>query len=191
MIRPQGAKMKRLIFAGIFACVTLAGGAAALAQEHPSVVAGASETEAKKLYDDLGQGKKVLVLDVRSPKEFEQGHIPGAINIPAEELSKRIQALKLSPNTVIVTMCEHGGRSSRASLELRKLGFRTTSFCRLEEWKKAGYKVEKTRPKAQTTPGPHKFTCHHYCQSDKEVADLSEKCDCACNKPYRDCMGTT
>jgi rhodanese-related sulfurtransferase len=182
--------MNRLILAGICMGVTLAGGALALAQEHPSVAAGASETEAKKLYDELGQGKKVLVLDVRTPKEFAQGHIPGAVNIPAEELSRRIPELKLSPDTVIVTVCEHGGRSSRASLELKRLGFKSTSFCRLEGWRKSGYKIEKAGPRAQTAPATHKFTCRHYCQSEKEVADLSEKCECACDKPYRDCRGS-
>jgi len=179
--------MKRVVLAGTWMLVGLLSVAFLSAQEHPPVTADAQETAAKKLYDDLAQGKKILVVDVRSAKEFAEAHVPGATNIPVEELSKRILELKVSKDTVIVTVCEHGGRSSRAALELEKLGYQTTSFCRLDSWKKAGYKVENSEQKSQAAPGRHKFTCHHYCQSDKEVADLDEKCDCACGKAYSDC----
>jgi len=172
----------------LFSVVLLVAAAAGLAQQHAPVAPGAKETQAEKLRDELGSGKKVLVIDVRDAKEFAEGHVPGAINIPASELGKRLVEMKVSKDTMIVTMCEHGGRSSRASLELEKLGYKTTSFCRLEGWKKAGYKTETTKTKSEAAPGKYKFTCHHYCQSEKEVADLDEKCDCTCDKPYRECM---
>ena len=172
----------------LFSIVLLVAASAGQAQQHAPVAPGAQETQAEKLRDELGMGKKVLIIDVRDAKEFAEGHVPGAINIPVSELSKRLPEMKVSKDTIIVTMCEHGGRSSRASLEIEKLGYKTTSFCRLEGWKKAGYKTETTESKSQAAPGKHKFTCHHFCQSEKEVSDLDEKCDCACGKPYRECM---
>jgi rhodanese-related sulfurtransferase len=161
------------------------------AGQHAPVAPGANETQAAKLHEELGQGKQVLIIDVRDAKEFAAGHVPGAINIPVAELAKRIAEMKVPKDTVIVTVCEHGGRSSRAALELQKLGFKTTSFCRLDEWKKAGYKTEKREQRSQATPGMHKFTCHHYCQSEKEVATLDDVCDCGCQKPYHECMKET
>ena len=172
----------------LFSVVLLVAAPAGQAQQHAPVAPGAKETQAEKLREELGMGKKVLIIDVRDAKEFAEGHVPGAINIPAAELGKRLPKMKVSKDTMIVTMCEHGGRSSRASLELEKLGYKTTSFCRLEGWKKAGYKTETSEPKSQVAPDRHKFTCHHYCQSEKEVADVDEKCDCTCDKPYRECM---
>jgi rhodanese-related sulfurtransferase len=50
--------------------------------------------------------------------------------------------MKVSKDTTLVTMCEHGGRSSRAALELEKLGYKTASYCTLDSWKKCGYKIE-------------------------------------------------
>lgn len=112
------------------------------ALQHAPVAAGASETAAQKLQQDLDGKAKLLVIDVRSPQEYAQGHVPGAINIPFEDLQKKMEEMKVPKDTTLVTMCEHGGRSSRAALELRKLGYKTSSFCRLDAWKKEGYKLE-------------------------------------------------
>ena len=120
----------------------LASGSLAALQEHPAIVTGAPETPAKTLREELGSSEKILVIDVRSAKEYAAGHIPGAINIPFEDLSRKIAALKVPKDTTIVTMCEHGGRSSRAVVELQKLGYKASSFCRLESWRKERYKVE-------------------------------------------------
>ncbi len=159
--------------------------------QHAPVAPGAAETPAEKLHRELGQGKKVLIIDVREAKEYAAGHVPGAINIPVAELGKRIAEIKPPKDTVIVTVCEHGGRSSRASLELQKLGYKTTSFCTLDSWRKAGYRTEKAKETSRATPGMYKFICHHYCQSEKEVANLDEMCDCGCHKRYRECMQET
>ncbi len=167
--------------------VLSAGPSLSALEEHQAIAPGSPETPARKLQTDLAAGKKVLVIDVRSPKEYEEGHVAGAVNIPLDELSKKIAGMKLPQDTVIVTMCDHGGRSSRAAMTLEKLGFKTSSFCRLEDWKKQGFKLEKGAKKAEATP-VYKFTCHHYCLADKEVVDLDEMCDCACRKPYRECM---
>jgi len=157
--------------------------------QHAPVAPDAQETAAGKLSAELEQGKKILIIDVRLPKEFDAGHVPGAVNIRVEELSKRIAEMKVSKDTTIVTMCEHGGRSSRAALELQKLGYKTTSFCRLDSWKKEGHRLGKAEEKARPTAKVYRFYCQHSCLSYVETTDLaqvSEHCDCA--KPYRECM---
>jgi rhodanese-related sulfurtransferase len=117
------------------------------AQQHAPIAPNAQETGAKILFQELGQGKKILILDVREPKEYDAGHVPGAINIPIAALSKRLAEMKVPKDTTIVTMCEHGGRSSRAALELQKLGYKTSSFCRIDSWKKEGHRLEKGEEK--------------------------------------------
>ena len=114
-----------------------------LAAQHAPVEKGAPEIEATRLHDQLEQGEKLLVIDVRTPQEFETGHVPGAVNVPVDEIGQKIGEMKLAKDTTIVTICEHGGRSSRAANELHKMGYKTTSFCRMDTWRDKNYKVEK------------------------------------------------
>lgn len=90
----------------------------------------------------MGKNENILVIDVSSRRGFATGHVPGAVNIPADELATRLKKMKVSKDTILVTMCEHGGRSSRAAVELQKLGYHTASYCALDSWKKCGYKME-------------------------------------------------
>jgi phage shock protein E len=63
-----------------------------------------------------------LVLDVRSPEEFAQGHVPGAKNIPHDQVARR--AAELGPtSTPIVLYCKSGRRSAAAIEALRGLGY--------------------------------------------------------------------
>jgi len=168
---------------------TIAAAAQPAEKKHAPPAKGAPETSAAELSRELGGGKKVLVIDVRSPKEFESGHVPGAVNIPIEDLSKRIGEMAVPTDTTIVTVCEHGGRSSRAVLELQKLGYKSSSFCKLESWKKEGHKTETGAGKAQKSSKVHRFYCQHSCLSYVETTDLDQICErCDCGKPYRECM---
>jgi rhodanese-related sulfurtransferase len=115
---------------------------AAQGQQHAPVDKDARQTSAEDLQKALGKDAKILVIDVRSAQEFATGHIPGAVNIPIDDLAKKLEEMKVTKDTTLVTMCEHGGRSSRAALELRKLGYKTASFCTLDSWKKCGYRIE-------------------------------------------------
>ena len=140
--------MKRIFILGIISFV-LSGVFPLAAAQHAPVDKSAPETAAARLHEELGQGSKVLVIDVRAPKEFATGHVPGAVNIPSEELGKKIRVMKVPKDTTIVTVCEHGGRSSRAAAELQAMGYKTSSFCRLDGWKEKSYKVETSDAKTK------------------------------------------
>ncbi|MEJ2007346.1 MAG: rhodanese-like domain-containing protein [Acidobacteriota bacterium] len=135
--------MKRMVSSGILMLFALTTLVLALPEQHPSVSPGAKETRASQLHSMLGHNGKVMVIDVRTPEEYARGHIPEAVNIPINELPAKIQQMHVSKETTIVTMCDHGGRSSRAALELQKMGYKTTSFCRIDSWQKDGYKIKK------------------------------------------------
>jgi MFS family permease len=70
-----------------------------------------------------------VVIDVRSPDEYAQAHVDGALNIPLDVLADR--AAELTPNAVLITACgKGGGRSERAAALLRALGFASVrSLC--------------------------------------------------------------
>ncbi|RAL22273.1 rhodanese-like domain-containing protein [Lujinxingia litoralis] len=63
-----------------------------------------------------------LLLDVRTPAEFNERHIPGALNIPLQELQARQGELPEQARPIVV-YCRSGNRSSQARNYLRSQGF--------------------------------------------------------------------
>lgn len=61
------------------------------------------------------------ILDVRSPAEFAQGHVKGAVNIPLDQLQR--STAKVPKGRPVITCCLSGGRSGVAEGILRKQGF--------------------------------------------------------------------
>jgi phage shock protein E len=71
----------------------------------------------KKLVKD----PSTVIVDVRSPWEFEAKHIPGAKNIPLEELPNKIEEFKSFHHPVVV-YCRSGNRSGMAASILKQNG---------------------------------------------------------------------
>jgi rhodanese-related sulfurtransferase len=65
----------------------------------------------------------LLVLDVRSAAEFDEGHLPGAINIPHDAIGKRIGELGTPDERDLVVYCRSGRRSALALAVLKEAGF--------------------------------------------------------------------
>jgi rhodanese-related sulfurtransferase len=61
------------------------------------------------------------VVDVRTPKEFESGHVAGARNIPVQDLDDRMS--ELSKDAPVILYCQSGMRSASAARLLRRSGF--------------------------------------------------------------------
>lgn len=76
----------------------------------------------QELYQDSQNNKALLILDVRSLEEFNQGHIKDALNISVEQIDKESMRL-YNKNIKLVVYCRSGNRSSQAALKLRNLGF--------------------------------------------------------------------
>ena len=62
-----------------------------------------------------------LIIDVRSPQEFDQGHIKGSKNIPLNIIQREISSLKKT-NKPIITVCQSGARSGMAKSMLKSAG---------------------------------------------------------------------
>lgn len=64
-----------------------------------------------------------LVLDVREPSEFADGHIHKAKHVPLGALSKRLGELEKFKDQTVIAVCRSGARSAQACRLLRKAGF--------------------------------------------------------------------
>ena len=67
--------------------------------------------------------KNYIILDVRRPDEYVEGHIPGAINVPNEEIGTSEIAELPDKSQLILIYCRSGRRSKEASEKLVKLGY--------------------------------------------------------------------
>ncbi len=100
----------------------------------------------QQLHERLAGKDKPLLLDVRPAGDFngEQGHIPGALNIPLEQLAQRLDELIPYLEKTITIVCRTDRRSAKAALLLGKHGFADVHVVQggMTAWNQAGYPVE-------------------------------------------------
>ena len=65
----------------------------------------------------------VVLVDVRSPQEYREGHLKGAILIPEYELISKHSKTFKSKDEAIIVYCSNGLRSKKAQRKLEKLGY--------------------------------------------------------------------
>jgi len=76
----------------------------------------------------------VKLVDVRTPEEFAMGHVPGALNIPHNEMGRRHAEIG-PPSTPVVLYCRSGNRSGQAASVLHHRGFGLVyDFQRWDRW---------------------------------------------------------
>jgi hydroxyacylglutathione hydrolase len=101
----------------------------------PHITAG----EAAAWLDRTG----AVVVDVREPAEYAEGHVPGAVSIPQAELANRLADVPRDREVLVV--CEGGTRSARAARFLQQTGFsRVTNLSGgTSGWRTAGHPTER------------------------------------------------
>lgn len=67
--------------------------------------------------------KDALIVDVRTPFEFQMGHYPGAINIPVDQLTASMSQFGNKKDRPIVVYCASGSRSGGAKYFLAQAGY--------------------------------------------------------------------
>ncbi len=90
--------------------------------------------------------KAPLVIDVRSEAEFREGHIPGAVNIPHDQIATRIASTGIRPDQAFVLYCRSGRRVGIARQALEQAGYVHSRALEgsFEAWQKAGLAIEKS-----------------------------------------------
>ncbi|MGI9405650.1 MAG: rhodanese-like domain-containing protein [Hyphomicrobiaceae bacterium] len=88
---------------------------------------------------------KVVVLDIRTLREFRSGHIAGAVNIDFHSRNYRRNLAQLDAGKTYLLYCERGVRSYRSLGILKELGFRDILHMKggMSAWRRAGQKLVK------------------------------------------------
>jgi len=89
-------------------------------------------------------GDAPMILDVRTDKEYASGHVPGAINIPVDQLPGRLPELRRHDNAEIVVYCESGRRASKAADILSGDGFLNIRHLEgdMRQWRQDGLPMD-------------------------------------------------
>ena len=74
-----------------------------------------------------------LLLDVRTPAEFSEGHLPRAANIPVQVLPNRLSEVGDRSRPVVV-YCRSGGRSAQAAAMLSAAGYQVKDIGPMSAW---------------------------------------------------------
>jgi rhodanese-related sulfurtransferase len=85
----------------------------------------------------------LFVLDVRSPEEFKEGHVPGAVNVPYDQIASRLADVPKDKDVVLY--CRTGRRAGIAAEVLQANGYTRLSHLEgdMTEWVEKGRPVEK------------------------------------------------
>lgn len=88
--------------------------------------------EAKEIFATEGD---YLIVDVRRPDEYAQGHIPGAINIPNEEIPDTEPYIIMDTDRQIYVYCRSGNRSKQAAEKMVSAGYtKVVEFGGIIDW---------------------------------------------------------
>ncbi len=130
--------IKRRIVSIIAALVFLLAVSGCSAEEKGSVYMNINAEKAKGMMENL---EKFVLLDARSEEEFFEGHIPGAIVIPHDEISERAEDELPEKDIPVFVYCRSGNRSKVAAEELVSLGYSEIyEFGGIIDWP---YEIEK------------------------------------------------
>jgi rhodanese-related sulfurtransferase len=111
-------------------------------KKESNVKARISMQDLKKHVDAMKPSE--ILLDLRTPEEYDAGHIPGSKNIPHDTVAKHAAELKKYES--VYMHCRSGGRVQMAAAELERLGLNNL-VCVVgsgfPDWQAAGFPVEK------------------------------------------------
>jgi phage shock protein E len=103
--------------------------------------------EPSRLMTLIAAGTAPAIVDVRSKKEFEQGHVPGAIHVPFWQVGRRAGELAEYREGEVVVYCGHGPRAYIAGAALRRRKFRRVSYLagHFTKWKIMNFPIQVDR----------------------------------------------
>ena len=125
--------MKRIIIAVSVALMLISLLVGCNGDNNKSAYEQITPAEAKALMDSEDG---YIILDVRTPEEFAEKHIEGAILIPDYEIGEKAESILTDKEQLILVYCRSGRRSKNAANELAKLGYTNIKeFGGINDWK--------------------------------------------------------
>ena len=107
-------------------------------------MSGAVDVTVNQLTRMLNDGKAV-VIDIREPKEFVDGKVPGAMHIPLSQLKDRLADLERNKERAVIVYDARGPRIHSATSTLARAGFKQLHSLHggFKAWKDAGMPMDK------------------------------------------------
>ena len=103
---------------------------------HEGTSSGYRQISMDKAVEMMKNETGYIILDVRRPDEFAEGHIPGAINVPNEEIDTDEIPELPDKSRLILVYCRSGRRSKEASEKLADIGYTNiVEFGGILDWK--------------------------------------------------------
>lgn len=97
-----------------------------------SLVGCQSDTEFKSVdaqqFAEVIANKDVQLVDARTPEEYSEGHIPGAVNIDVKSADFDTQIATLNPDRPVAVYCRSGRRSKLAAERMTNVGLQVTEL---------------------------------------------------------------
>lgn len=81
-----------------------------------------------KTFGDRIADKEVQIVDVRTPEEYNEGHIPGAVNMDVQGADFASQIATLDKERPVAIYCRSGRRSKRAAQQMSEIGLKVTEL---------------------------------------------------------------
>lgn len=82
-----------------------------------------SQISANDVKQSLDNKENVTILDVRTPEEYQEGHLKGSILLPVTEVKEKVTKVLPDKDQKIYVHCRSGARSAKATSEMKKLGY--------------------------------------------------------------------
>ena len=90
----------------------------------------------EELQAKLAKKENFVLVDVRTPEEFAEGHIAGAVLLPYDEVEQKAAGMLPEKEKAIIVYCRSGRRSAIAADALRGLGYKDVKdFGGISRWK--------------------------------------------------------
>lgn len=102
---------------------------------------GLQDISPKEAKERLSSGRKTVLLDVRTPEEYKEFHIPNSISLPLAQLKAGIGKVAGDKAAEIIVYCLSGVRSAAACKQLAAMGYiHVSNMGGIRSW---GYETEK------------------------------------------------
>lgn len=89
---------------------------------------GYNSVNAVKFASIIQKTSNIQIVDVRTPQEYSEGHLPGAVNIDVNGANFEEQINKLNKNVPVAVYCRSGRRSKLAADQLVNSGYTVTEL---------------------------------------------------------------
>jgi rhodanese-related sulfurtransferase len=110
---------------------------------HQGTFNGSPTIDAELVVQELRSGRNLIIVDVRTKEEFEEGHITGARSIPIHQLVARACEVASDHSTHVVFVSRCGNRAKIAAASLRLAGFTEVASLvgGMKRWRELGLPV--------------------------------------------------